>query len=176
MRRTLLLVIAFLCISSGFSFQQPVRDDTNARMKAAFLYNFTKYIEWPEAYREGNFVIAVYGSSPSLLTELRNMTSTKSLGSQKFEIKSVSSLEAVGKSHILFIPQETSYTINEVTGKLKGKSTLLVTEKSGMAKLGAAINFVVIENKQKFELNKSNAEKYNLKVSSNLLSLAIPVD
>lgn len=165
-----------MCISTGFSFQQPAKDDTNARLKAVFLYNFTKYIEWPEAYREGNFVITVYGSSSTLLAELRNITATKMLGQQKFEIKSTTSLDGIGKSHILFIPQETAFTMNEIAAKLKGKSTLIVTEKSGMAKQGSAINFVVIENKQKFELNKSNAEKYNLKVSSNLSSLAIPVE
>jgi hypothetical protein len=60
--------------------------------------------------------------------------------------------------------------------KIRGKSTLIITEKPGLARQGAAINFVVQENKTKFELNKGNAEKYDLKVSSNLLSLAIVVD
>ena len=176
MKRTLFLIAAFILISSGFSFQQPAKDDTNARVKAVFLYSFTKYIEWPDNYQEGNFVITVYGGSASLITELKNITSTKTLGTQKFEIKSASSIDAIGKTHILVIPQESTYKINEILARIKGKSTLLVTEKSGMAKQGSAINFVVVDNKQKFELNKSNAERYNLKVSSNLSSLAIAVE
>lgn len=176
MKNKLLLIAALLCISVSFSFQQPAKDDTNARVKAVFLYSFTKYIEWPDTYKEGNFVITVYGGSTSLINELKAITSTKTLGSQKFEIKSASSIDAIGKTNILVIPQEANYKINDILARLKGKSTLLVTEKSGMAKQGSAINFVVVENKQKFELNKSNAEKYNLKVSSNLISLAITVE
>ncbi|MDQ3112010.1 MAG: YfiR family protein, partial [Bacteroidota bacterium] len=64
----------------------------------------------------------------------------------------------------------------DITARLKGKATLLVTEQPGLAKKGSAINFVVVENRQKFELNQNNAEKNNLKVSSSLLALAIPVE
>ena len=63
-----------------------------------------------------------------------------------------------------------------VIAKVKGKSTLVVTDKSGMAKQGASINFVSIDNKQKFELNKSNLAKMDLKVSSSLVQLAIVVE
>ena len=66
--------------------------------------------------------------------------------------------------------------IKEITAKVKGYSTLIVAEKAGCAKLGAAINFVIQENKQRFELNKANAEKYNLKIGSSLAGLAILVE
>jgi hypothetical protein len=69
-----------------------------------------------------------------------------------------------------------SASLKDVLPKIKGQSTLLVTEKSGMTKFGAAINFVVQDNKLKFELNKSNAQKYNLAVGSSLLPFAILVD
>jgi hypothetical protein len=59
---------------------------------------------------------------------------------------------------------------------VKSKSTLIVTDKAGMAKKGAAINFIYADNKQKFELNKSNIEKYDLKVSQSLVKLSIEVE
>jgi len=58
---------------------------------------------------------------------------------------------------------------------VKGKSALIVTDKEGLASKGAAINFVIVENKQKIELNKSNIERYKLKVAEQLVSMAVPV-
>lgn len=152
------------------------QDDTNAKIKAMFLYNFTKYIEWPSAYKEGNFVIGVLGNNANLMAELNKMAAQKTAGTQKFEIRSLSSVDGASKCHIVYIQPDKGGELPEVIGKLKGKSALIITEKPGLARQGAAINFVVQENKTKFELNKGNAEKYNLKVSSNLASLAIVVD
>lgn len=149
------------------------QEDTNAKIRAIYLCSFTKYFDWPPAYKEGDFIIGIYGSNPSLYSELTRMASTKTVGSQKYDIKSISSTSGLGKCHILFVTADKSDRLNEIVGSLKGKSTLIVTEKTGLAKQGAAINFVIMDNKQKFELNRSNAEKYNLKVSSNLATLAI---
>jgi hypothetical protein len=178
MRKICAILITVLCISADY-VRMPVMQDpnsSNSKIKATFIYNFTKYIDWPEKYKEGNFVIGVLGTT-SFYNELASLLSTKSVGGQKFEIKSYTNSESVSNvCHILFITAENSAALPDVLKKLKGKSTLIVTEKSGMAKQGSGINFVVDNNKQRFELNKSNVEKYNLKVSSTLATLAIPVE
>src|SRR5262249_16674148 len=149
----------------------------NAKIKAVFIYNFTKYVEWPKSYKEGNFVITILGSSSGLLTELNTMAGNKTVGAQRFEINSRTSADGIPpKCHILFIPGTTEVKLSEITSKLKGRNTLIITEKTGSIKQGAAINFVVVENKQKFEVNKTNAEKYELKISSTLTSLAVNRD
>jgi hypothetical protein len=149
---------------------------SNAKIKASFIYNFTKYIEWPDKYKEGNFVVGVLGTT-SFYNDLVTLLNTKTVGNQRFEIKNFASVDAIsGICHILFIPTESSSMLPEVLKKIKGKSTLVVTEKPGLAKKGAAINFVVENNKQKFEMNKANIEKYNLKVSTTLASYAIQVE
>ena len=168
----ILIIIAFF-FSTGLITPS---EDTNAKIKAVYLYNFTKYVEWPSNYSEGNFIIDVYGNNTALLTELGKMATSKTMGKQKIEIKPITSLDKLDKCHMLFIPSENSVTFSEILSKLKGKSTLIITEKPGLAKQGAAINFVVQDNKQKFEFNKANAEKYSLKVSSNLAALAIIVE
>jgi hypothetical protein len=77
---------------------------------------------------------------------------------------------------MIFIPADFAGSTSEVISKAKSKGTLIVTDKPGMAKQGAAINFVSVDNKQKFELNKNNVERSNLKVSSSLVNLAIVVE
>lgn len=178
MKKFASILIALFCISADW-VRMPILQDpnaSNAKLKASYIYNFTKYINWPEKYKEGNFVIGVLGTS-TFYNDLTALLSTKTVGSQKFEIKSFTAAQSVsGICHILFVPAENSGMLPDVLKKMKGKSTLIVTEKPGLAKQGSAINFVVENNKQKFELNKSNIEKYSLKVSSTLTSLAIPVE
>lgn len=173
MRKYILYLLCIFPLVSGFQVNPGA--DTNARIKSVFIYNFTRYIEWPAEYKKGNFVITVFGSNTGILTELQNMAKVKKVGEQAIEVRNTTSLDGLAKSHILYIAPDVTISLGDVVSKLKGKSTLLVTEKSGYAKQGAAINFVVMENKQKFELNKTNAEKYSLKVSAALENLAIPV-
>lgn len=151
------------------------KEDTNAKIKAVYLYNFSKYVEWPDDYKSGSFVVTVVGNNSSMLAELDKM-SQKKVGSQAISIRSISSPSALEKSNIVFVPFESSPLLPEVMNKVKGHSTLVVTEKPGLTKQGAAINFVIRGNKQLFELSKTNAERYKLKVSSNLSALAIQVE
>ena len=178
MRRVVPILVALFCISADW-VRMPILQDpnaSNAKLKASYIYNFTKYINWPDKYKQGNFVIGVLGTS-SFYNDLTAQLSTKTVGNQIFEIKSFTSTESIlGVCHILFIPTENSNMLPDVLKKMKGRSTLIITEKSGLAKQGSAINFVVENNKQKFELNKLNIEKYSLKVSSTLTALAIVVE
>lgn len=138
----------------------------------SFIYNFTKYIEWPSSYQTGDFVIAVLGDTP-LIKELEKMAENKSVGSQKFVIKKINSAAEIDKCHMLFIPVSKSKELSDALAALSGKPTLVVTEKPGMASKGSGINFVIMDGKWKFELNKSATEKSNLKVSSDLAKFAI---
>ncbi|MBC7389642.1 MAG: YfiR family protein [Opitutaceae bacterium] len=170
-----IFILLFLA-SFGFSSKAQLPDPVS-RIKVMFLYNFTKYIEWPQDYKQGDFVIGVLGgASESLKKELEKLASTKKAGIQTIVVKNYNSVAEIEKCHLLFIPESKSNLLDEATAKCKKNSTLIVTEKDGLAKRGSAINFVVKDNKQNFELNKGNIERYNLNVSTNLLSLAIQVN
>lgn len=160
----------------SFGFQQPSNFDVNAKIKAVYLYNFTRYFEWPEKLKSGNFVIQVVGKNDALMNELNALASKKKVGNQSIEIKNVPSYDSKIVSNMVFLLPESSKQLKDVSGKLKGKGTLVVTESSGGAKQGACINFVIVENKQKFEYSKNNAVKSGLKTSEDFQSLAIAVD
>lgn len=169
----LLLPVILLTQSAAVKLDQS--EEAGARIKAIYIYNFTKYIEWPAEYKEGNFVIGVYGTNIPLLSELNKMASSKTVGTQKLEIKNLSSSSDAVSCHIVYILSDNSAQLADIIGKIKGKSTLIVTDKAGMAKQGAGINFSVVENKQKIELNRANIEKYKLKVASTLVDMAVQV-
>lgn len=169
------LKIAFVFLIGFMSLGIQAADDTPSKIKATFIYNFTKYIEWPASYRQGNFVIGIVGITP-LFKDLSNMAATKKAGSQPFEIQSFPNVNAISKCHLLFVAADNAANIKDISNRMKGYSTLIVAEKPGSAKLGAAINFVIMDNKQRFELNKANAEKFNLKIGSSLAGLAILVE
>ena len=164
------LFIALLTLGAGSSGY-----DTNAKIKAVYIYNFTKYIEWPKDYRGTSFVIGVLGDTP-LYSELEKISATKKVFDQPIEVKKFTASSDLSKCHILYIPSGSKEPFSSVVSKIKTYSTLIVTDTPGMATKGSAINFVIMSNRQKFELNESNAVKYNLKVSNSLEALAILVN
>lgn len=168
----LLLPILLLTQSAAAPDQS---EEAGARIKAIYIYNFTKYIEWPADYKEGNFVIGVYGTNAPLLGELHKMAASKMVGSQKMEIRNLQSASEAAVCHIVYVLADNSAQLADVLTKVKGKSTLIVTDKAGMTKQGSGINFAIVENKQKIELNRANIEKYKLKVASTLVEMSVQV-
>lgn len=169
----LLLPVALLVTRAMIAPDQG--EEANAKIKAIYIYNFTKYIEWPQEYKSGNFVVGVLGTNTALLGELNKMAAAKTVGAQKFDIKNISSPADAASCHIVYILSDKSAQLADVVGKVKGKSALIVTDKEGLAAKGSAINFIIVENKQKIELNKGNIEKYKLKVAAQLVEMAVAV-
>ncbi|MCX7728160.1 MAG: YfiR family protein [Bacteroidia bacterium] len=167
----------FFCIF-GFlvltSFKQDF--DVNAKIKAVYIYNLTRYFEWPSSSKSGNFIIQIVGNANALIKELNeNVVSKKTIGGQKIELINSDKIDKNKIPQVLFITPEHSASIKAYASQLKNKGTLLITEQEGAAKTYAVVNFVVIENKQKFEYNKQNAAKYGLKASEDIKNLASAV-
>ncbi|UII29149.1 YfiR family protein [Fulvivirga maritima] len=162
------IVFSFLSFSSV--------PDINAKVKAIFLYNFSKYIEWPPEQTSGNFKIVIFGSYPALEAELHQMARQKTRGAQKFEISVYDDLKEISDCHILYIAESKNNEISKVIDQFKGRSNLIVTDKEGALKKGAGINFYYEHNKQKFELSTINLSKHQLTPSDQLKLLAKVVD
>jgi hypothetical protein len=139
-----------------------------------FIYNFSKYVKWPDAQNSGKFVIGVLGNSP-IEKELKKMASSKQVNGMPIEVKHYNSASDLGECHILYITESESGKIDVINAKTKDRPVLIVTDKPGLAKKGAAINFVEVDGKIKFELNQQSAEAKGLKVAGSLSSLAIIV-
>lgn len=157
-------------------FQQPSNYDTNSKIKAVFLYNFTRYFEWSDKKKVGDFVIYVVGKNDNLITELKTLASKKKVGNQDIEVKNSFVFDASIPAQIIYLLPDVSKSIGDVTSKSKSKSTLVVAESPNACKTGSSINFVIVENKLKFEYNKTNAVKAGLKTNDDFKALAINVE
>jgi len=159
---------------TGTAYAQSDRqaEQAVAHTKVIYIYNFTKFIEWPPESNQTEFVIGVINASPALLDELNKLAASKTAGTHKFVIRNYKSANEIDKCNILFIPEGSNALLPEALKKIHGQSTLVITESEGDARKGSAINFIWKDNKQAFELNKSNAEKNHLVVSSSLKALA----
>lgn len=145
------------------------------KFKALFMYNFTKYLEWPASQRSGDFVVEVLGAS-GIVAELEIIAQKRKVGAQSIIVRRISDINESLAGNILFIPEQKSTRITQAVEQLKGKGTLIITDKPGLCKQGACINYVKINGKQNFEVSKTNIERQGLKVNATLLSLGITVD
>ena len=164
MKKTLLVSIILLSVQLGFS--------QNYKLHSVYMYSFTRYILWPDAYNQGDFEILVLGDSP-ILEELKAMAQAKKVGDRVIKVSKISNPSDIRKCSMLFVPSSKSSKIAEVLAKVSTQSILVITEEVGLGAKGSNINFIVKDGKLVFELNLEAINKQNLKVSSELSRLAI---
>ncbi len=178
MRKLLYMVLVLLlgALSETVVLAQTNPGEATYKVQTIFIYNFTKYVQWPGEYNIGDFVIGVLGET-KLDEELKKMAVAKTVNGRKIVIKKYASINEVDKKcHILFLAAESSDLLNSVIQKTRGTSTLVVTEKNGSTKFGSLINFVSDKTgKPRFEMNLGAFEKSRLKYDSKLKSVAIPI-
>jgi hypothetical protein len=168
MKRKFFLVFSFvLFLFHGLLAQN------NIKYQALFVYNFTRYIEWPST-SSSEFVIGVVGKS-NIYDELQSVTQGKLVGAQSIKVKKIQNINEMGFCNILFISREISSQVPQLASQIKD-NTLIITERDGLINKGAGINFIINEGKQKFELSKLNLEKRGLKVNKQLVDMAISND
>ncbi len=185
MKKIILLTFFLISISCFSTKAQSLKRDDRAviKLQAVFIYNFTLYINWPPAYKKGDFIVGILidpnnkERSEAFYQEFLTMAKNKKAGLQPFKIKKFNTVDEISKCHIVYIPTGVSDKLSEVIKKLNTKKykTLIITDKVGLAQKGSAINFVTKSSRQKFELNERNTKKYDLKIASKFKQLAIMV-
>lgn len=163
------LAIALLATTPSLAQERPLHE-----VYSMMMFNFLKYVQWPNNSATGNFTIGVVGNH-NVYNTLNAWYAGKTRGTQTYVIKKYSSAEDMGECDVIFIDRSKSGEFEAINNKIKGKGTLVITDKAGLGKKGSAINFLTIDNKLKFELNQRAVEESNLKISSSLTSMAIVI-
>lgn len=162
-----LLVALFVSGSALFAQDRPIHE-----VYSMMVFNFTKYVQWPDHTVSGEFVIGVIGNN-EVYNTLNAWYGGKPRGNKTYVIRKFSSASEVTDCHVLYIDRSKSGEFESANTRIQGKGTLLITDKNGLGQKGSAINFKTIDNKLKFELNQKAIEASNLKVSGALSSMAI---
>ena len=171
MLKRFLFIIVLSTLGQSIGWCQSKEEEYN--LKAAFVYNFTRYINWPPAV-EDDFIIGVVGSSP-IYEPLLEIAKTKTVNEKKITIRSFEKPEDITFCNILYISKNSSIPLYSVLTKI-GYGTLTISEEEGYARQGTAFNFVLVKDKLRFESNIRALNLARLKASSQLLKLAIIVE
>lgn len=161
------IVVAFMSLSAQ------AQQETNYAVHANIIYHFTKYINWPTEKKSGDFIIGVVGET-RLYDELKSSTAGKTVGAQKIVIREFSPSATSFDCHILFITDQESRRIKKIASIIS--STLIVSESDGMAQKGSCINFTIVRERLKLEINKNNIQKRNLNIATELLKLGTIIE
>ena len=169
------LVAGFVVsILAGASVLQPTAPaETNGsvelHVKAAYLFNFGRYVSWPQ--QAGDVVIGVVGHDP-IVEVLVKTISGKTINGRTYRVKVFEPAEQVDHCDILFLPHSASVHAQSVLAAVAGKPILTVSDLESFSNEGGMIEFLLIDDTLKFDINLGAAEKSGLKLSSELLRVA----
>ena len=139
-------------------------------LKAAFLYRFIDYIDWGGNSKNKLISIDILGECPiaKSLTDITN--------SNKIDVKVFSNLNEMGLCNILFVPKNSPIPIETILSAYSKKPVLIVSEQKGYGHKGTHMNFVIVDDKLKFEINLVALKKDGIGISSFLLQHGIIVE
>lgn len=150
--------------------QNLTRED---QLKAAFLYNFTQFVEWPsQSFSSTNapIVIAVYGNNP-FGNVLEELVKGEVIAGHPLRVKYFSAKDPIPECHVLFI-SKTNTDWDSILKGLRNKNVLAVSDSENFLEKGGMIRFYTSDNKLKFEINLDVAQQEDFKISSKLLKMA----
>lgn len=144
------------------------------QIKAAFLYKFCSYIEWPaQAFERPDTPIVIGIAGPeSIADELSQITNGHAVNGRSLQVRKLRRGDPLTGLHVLFVTRAEAARTAEAMSAAKLQSMLLVTESDPTMALESIINFVVINDKVRFDISLPSAEQNNLKISARLLAVA----
>jgi YfiR/HmsC-like len=164
------LVLVLACLPSAHLAQTPL-DET--RVKAAFVYNFAKFVEWPDESRSpaAAVLVGVIGD-PQLAAVLSQTLRDKQVRGHPFEVRYFQSQDELALCHILMVASQDKALVQNILHVARAAPTLTIGEIPGFSDWGGVIELVLDGNKFRFEINAGVAHRGGLKISSRLLRLA----
>jgi hypothetical protein len=174
-KKYIILFITIITLVGGSSFMSSQSDTQEYVLKAAFLYRFTDYVDWGNTNGGDDFTIAILGRS-AITPPLIEIAKEKKVLGKRIVVKEYDDVNDIGACQVLFVSNSYKSDIESVVSKLGDKPILLIAEQPDACAKGATINFLISENKLKFEININAAAGAGLKISSDLLQHAILVN
>lgn len=168
--RYAVFILAALCVL--LSGHRVAADELDAeyQIKAAFLYKFGGYVKWPVEPGK-HFTIAVMGAD-SLAAHLSDMARDRSIAGRPIEVRVVGLRDELSDVQVLFVGRKVNDEADVILASVRDEPVLTVTELPDPVPPGGVINFVVVNNRVRFDIALSSAERRKLKISARLLEVA----
>ena len=175
-RRKTICRLAFLSLAAAIGYVHAdgpaVADEY--QVKAAFLFNFAKFVEWPASAFKGPtdpIAICVLGRDP-FGTALDDVVRNKTVANRGFVVREVSDAQQASNCQIVFVAASERKRFRSLLEELRGHSILTVGEADDFTASGGVINFKLKDARVRIEIDAGAAERARLRISSKLLSLA----
>lgn len=163
-----ILLVGIMTANTGL----PENSDPDIEnLKAAFIYNFTKYITWPDLENSDAFRIGVMGDS-KIAKSLGQIASKKQVNNKPIKVYRIHTVQDFRGCQILFVSSSEKDQISEILSALGQKTILTIGDTPGFCERGIMINFFIQGGMVKFEMNSTRLESVGLKASSQLQKLA----
>jgi hypothetical protein len=164
--------VVLICCSAK-SVNVEAEPNNESTIKALFVYNFTKQIEWPEeSFVKPQFTICVLDDI-EIAERLIEIVKGRKYFDKNFEVKIIKNInESIG-AQMLFIPQSKGKKIEKELMGIPQTGLLIITEEKSMPANYSSINLIEKNSQLRFEINLPLTKKQNIKISNNLLKLAI---
>jgi len=167
-------VVSFL-VFGLFSFAASAQQEKPIyEIHAQMMFNFIKYIQWPNEAEAGDFVVGVMGDDEILAT-LKGWYDGKAKGAKKYVIKKLATADEAATCAVVYLGKSKNKEFENIKTASAGKPVLTITDSFNLGQKGSCINFKVIDGKLKFEMNQASITSSSLKVSSALSSMAIVI-
>lgn len=147
-------------------------------VKAAFLCNFSKFVEWPSnSFPSSSSPIIIGVLNDSVLAKItEKLASTMNIGGRKLQIIQYKNIEQATRCHILYISPSEKDQLPGILKKVSDLPVLTVSETIGFCQLKGMINFSKSKNRFGFEINVNSTKRAGIKISSKLLGLATIIE
>ena len=155
----------------------PARLDTSSKVyeiKAAFIYNFAQFTQWPDsafASNDSPFVLAFIGDSP-LGPALEQVLDGKSIAGHPIVLKHLDMASQISGCHLLFVSESADSHLDDIFNAIGNQPILTVGETTKFMVAGGIIRFFIADGRIRFEIDPDAADKAALRLSSRLMSLA----
>ena len=173
LRRFLVALLFSVWVSTGGAVMADTPAPLEYPVKAAFLYKFALYVEWPEdafATQVSPVIVGVIGP-PELVDQVREAMHDRHLNGRPIEVRQVTRPD-LNKFHLLFIARSAQANLEELLDPKARRPLLVVTEAPGALEAGSVINFDVTDERVRFDVNLNSAGNRGLRVSAQLLNVA----
>ena len=143
------------------------------KVKGAFIYNFTKFIQWsPESLEDHDvFIVGLFGEDR--FGNTLDLFHDKTIHGKRVEIRRFNAIRELEFCHILFISSSEKERFPTILSSIDNRNVLTIGECDDFTDRGGIINFLTVAGKIRFQINHEAAKESNLKISSNLLMLAV---